>query len=206
MITGLSRDPTEHRYFSGKFEWAGSVPRASTFVAARQDGKSIISVGGALTKEAALAMCDEIYFEARRPGTRLIFVEFHSSCGELDGMACAASVLECIPETVALVAFLGVAYGPALWFALTRFALVFAKPSSKLGYLSCGTESGDYDFALTEQFIAELYQYRPGIELSTWSKLRDGTINGEYAEMLGLVGGLHPSVHELARIPNGEER
>jgi hypothetical protein len=206
MIIGLTHDTSEHRYFSGKFEWAQSAPAADTFVAARQDGKSIILVAGVLTKPAAFAMCDCIYHEARRPGTRLIFVEFHSSCGELDGIACAASVLESIPETVALVAFLGVAYGAALWFALTKFSLVFAKPAAKIGHLACGTESGEYDFALTERFVHELYQYRPDVELSSWSKLRDASINGEYAEMVGLVGGLHPSVHKLAGIPNGEER
>jgi hypothetical protein len=202
MIIGLLRDSTMARYCSG-LDYRGWMMPADTFVAARHDGKSLISVAGALTNLATQKMVHEIWRESRRPGTRLIFVDFWSSCGELTGMASAADVLSCIPESVGLVAYLGCACGPALWFAM-QFPLAFAKPTAKIGHIGCGTDSGDFDIELSEVMAAELSIMRPAVELRTWARLYRSELNGEQAEASGIVGGLRRDVFELSGLdPNG---
>jgi hypothetical protein len=198
MVIDLLRDSSKARYCSG-LEYDRWAPAAQTYVEGRADGKSLISVVGALTTDAAQYMAHEIWRESRQPGTRIIYIECWSDCGDLRGMATAAATLELIPESVGLVAFLGCACGPALWFAM-HFPLVFAKPTAKIGFIGCGTSTGEFDIELSEVMAAELAVMRPGVDLRTWARLYRWGINGEAAEHHGIVGGLRRDVRELSGI------
>lgn len=200
MLIGLLRETQFCRYWSGDLKAAETLPIGDATVLARQDGKSIVSVCGGLTEDASFRFAELLFNESRRPDTRLIYVEFRSFAGELNGLAAAASVLESCHPGCALIAQLECAYGPALWFALRHFAIVCASPTARIGMLQCGQPGPGYDIELTTEMADELREVRPQIPLSTWIKLFDASVHGEQAEALGLVDVLRRDVWSLAGV------
>jgi hypothetical protein len=82
------------------------------------------------------------------------------------------------------------ACAPALLLALTS-RYVYAAATAELGQDSW---TGAYDAHVADiadaAFIGEARGLRPGVACELWRKLLHGTINGERAEMLGIVDQL----------------
>lgn len=183
--------------WSGQLELAGSTPEAVPWVAARRDDAALIQCAGAFTADAALALADLAFHESRQPSIRILVFDLTSTCGEIQGLPAAASVVDAIPESVARVAFLNHACGPALCWALRCCHLLYASPTARLGFLQVRTADGQLDFDLTQAMGAAMVVRYPHVRPKQWARLLHHGICGEHAEAAGIVGGLRRKATDL---------